>query len=129
MSHHAPHGHLRRFTSGTFLVHICAFLAVILHPLSDTRATTQLAKMIKYMGGSLSCDIVFGLFMFAWLITRHILFMLVIASIYADFPYYSQFRWDPLNGYYASERIYIAFMVLMSLLQVSSVSYLRRIGD
>lgn len=127
MSHHAPHGYLRRSTPGTFSVHICACLAVILHPLSDTRAQTQLAKMMKYMGGSLSCDIMFGLFMFAWLITRHILLVLVIGSIYVDIPKYSQLRWDPPNGYYMSQRIYTTFLVLMGLLQVCSVSYLRRL--
>lgn len=77
--------------------------------------------MIKYMGGTLSCDIVFGLFMVTWLITRHILFMLVIASIYVDMPNYSSLRWDPPNGYYVTNSIYVAFVVLMSLLQVSSI--------
>lgn len=77
--------------------------------------------MIKYMGGTLSCDIVFGLFMVAWFITRHILFMLVIASIYMDMPNYSSLRWDPPNGYYVSTNIYISFLVLMGLLQVRSV--------
>lgn len=89
--------------------------------LSDPRATTQLAKMIKYMGGALSCDIVFGLFMVAWLVTRHILFMLVITSIYMDMPKRSALRWDPPNGYYVSNNIYIAFVVLMALLQVCSI--------
>jgi len=77
-----------------------------------------LAKMIKYMGGTLSCDIVFGLFMVAWFITRHILFMLVIVSIYVDLPVKSSLRWDPQNGYYVSTKIYVGFLVLMSLLQV-----------
>ena len=74
--------------------------------------------MIKYMGGSLSCDIVFGLFMVAWLVTRHILFVLIIASIYVDMPKFSSYRWDPPNGYYVSIKIYIGFLVLMGLLQV-----------
>lgn len=121
MSHHGPYGRLRCTTSGAFSVHICAFPAVIHLLLSDARATMQLAKMIKYMGGSLSCDIVFGLFMVAWLVTRHILFILVIASIYVDMPTYSLYRWDPPNGYYVSVKIYIGFLVLMGLLQVRSI--------
>ena len=80
--------------------------------------------MIKYMGGTLSCDIVFGLFMVCWLITRHILFTLVIISTYADLPYYIPFKWDPANGHYATNTIYINFLALLGILQVRSVSSL-----
>ena len=78
--------------------------------------------MIKYMGGTLSCDIVFGLFMFSWLVTRHIIFMFVIMSIYADIPRYSPLIWDPPNGYYITFNIYSGFLVLMSILQVRLTS-------
>jgi len=77
-----------------------------------------LAKMIKYMGGTLSCDIVFGLFMVGWLVTRHILFVIVIMSMYTDMPYYIAFKWDPEGGHYLTNRVYIGFLALMSMLQV-----------
>lgn len=77
-----------------------------------------LAKMIKYMGGSLSCDIVFGLFMLAWLVTRHVLFILVIISIHMDVPKYNSYKWDPQNGFYATVNICTGFVVLMGLLQL-----------
>ena len=105
-------------------MHICALLAAVLPLLSDARAAIQLAKMMKYMGGTLSCDIVFGLFMVSWLITRHILFMLVIFSTYTDLPYYIPFKWDPANGHYATNGVYIGFLTLLGLLQVRSVSSL-----
>lgn len=105
-------------------MHVCASFVVVLLHLSDARAAIQLAKMIKYMGGTLSCDIVFGLFMVSWLITRQILFTLVVASTYSDLPYYIPFKWDPANGYYITRDIYIGFLVLLGLLQVRSVSSL-----
>lgn len=77
--------------------------------------------MIKYMGGTLSCDILFGLFMVSWFITRHILFMLVFASTYVGVPRYLTFKWDPANGHYVTNNIYIGFLVLMGLLQVRPV--------
>lgn len=80
--------------------------------------------MIKYMGGTLICDILFGLFMVSWFITRHVLFMLVIASTYTNvrnLPY----KWDPPNGHYVTNNIYIGFLVLLGLLQVRSTSPLR----
>ncbi|KAF9646950.1 longevity assurance proteins LAG1/LAC1 [Thelephora ganbajun] len=82
------------------------------------------AKMIKYMGGSLSCDIVFGLFMVGWFITRHILFTLAIVSTYVDAPHYLPFKWDSVGGHYLTYNVYIGFIVLMSLLQVRSISSL-----
>ena len=121
MSHYDPYGCVRCSTSGMFSLHICAFLTVILLPLSDARAPIQLAKMVKYMGGTLSCDILFGLFMVSWLVTRHILFILVIASMYVGVPRYLPFKWDPANGYYVNDRIYVGFLGLMGLLQVRSI--------
>ena len=107
-----------------FSVHICAFLVVLSLFLSDACTSIQLAKMFKYMGGTLSCDILFGLFMVAWFITRHILFMLATMSTYLDvrnLPY----KWDPPNGHYVTNNIYISFIVLLGLLQVRSTSFLR----
>lgn len=85
--------------------------------------------MIKYMGGTLSCDIVFGLFMLAWFVTRHILFILVIVSIYVDVPNYSSYKWDPQNGYYATNNVYSGFLVLMGLLQVRLAPLLCHFRD
>jgi len=75
------------------------------------------AKMIKYMGGTLSCDILFGLFMVVWFITRHILLILATVSVYVGVPRLP-FKWDPANGHYVTNKIYIGFVVLMGLLQV-----------
>ena len=124
MSHYGLNGCVRCSPSGTFSVHVCALFAVIFLLLSDARAAIQLAKMTKYMGGTLSCDILFGLFMVSWLITRHILFILVIMTTYADLPRYVLFKWDPASGYYITNNIYINFLVLMGLLQVRSISSL-----
>jgi len=77
--------------------------------------------MVKYMGGALVCDVMFGLFMVAWLVTRHILFILVIASTYVGVPRYLPFKWDPANGHYVTNNTYLGFLVLMGLLQVRSI--------
>jgi len=44
------------------------------------------AKLLKYLHFQLSCDIMFGVFMVTWFITRHILFMWVCWSVYAHIP-------------------------------------------
>ena len=46
----------------------------------------QTAKILKYMQFQLACDITFGIFMVIWLLTRHILYLRVVYSIYEDIP-------------------------------------------
>ena len=74
--------------------------------------------MVKYMGGTLVCDIMFGLFMVAWFVTRHVLFMFAIMSTYVGVPRYLSFKWDPANGHYVTNNTYVCFIVLLALLQV-----------
>jgi len=42
------------------------------------------AKCLKYVGHDTLSDIMFGLFMLVWLATRHIMFMIMCWSVYAD---------------------------------------------
>lgn len=44
------------------------------------------AKLLKYLHFQLTCDIMFGVFMITWFITRHVLFLWVCWSIYAHIP-------------------------------------------
>ncbi|KAF4974969.1 hypothetical protein FZEAL_8180 [Fusarium zealandicum] len=45
-----------------------------------------LAKCLKYCGFSKVCDVMFGLFVVSWFFARHVLYILVLWSIYADTP-------------------------------------------
>ncbi|SPO37159.1 related to LAG1 - longevity-assurance protein [Pseudozyma flocculosa] len=44
-----------------------------------------LAKMLKYSGLQTVCDAAFGIFMLSWLVTRHILYMVVMRSCIVEF--------------------------------------------
>ncbi|KAK5076745.1 Sphingosine N-acyltransferase lag1 [Lithohypha guttulata] len=44
------------------------------------------AKLLKYLRFQTTCDIMFGIFMVSWFITRHILYVWVCWSIYAHIP-------------------------------------------
>ncbi len=46
----------------------------------------QLAKCLKYLGFTTICDIVFGVFIFSWLLTRHVFYLVTCWSIYSDLP-------------------------------------------
>ncbi|KAG9743522.1 sphingosine N-acyltransferase lac1, partial [Aureobasidium melanogenum] len=45
-----------------------------------------IAKLLKYMGMQTACDIAFGVFMLSWFVARHVFYLAVCWSIYADVP-------------------------------------------
>ncbi|TVY62264.1 Sphingosine N-acyltransferase-like protein FUM18 [Lachnellula suecica] len=45
-----------------------------------------LAKCLKYLGYTTICDIVFGVFIVSWLLTRHVFYMMTCWSVYSDLP-------------------------------------------
>lgn len=57
--------------------------------------------------------------MLSWIITRHILFGIVIYSAYNDAPLLIPFTWAPERGHYLTRDAYIVFVGLMVVLQVS----------
>jgi very-long-chain ceramide synthase len=46
--------------------------------------------MLKYLKYQKLCDTAFGAFMFIWVASRHIVFPILIYSIYRDLPFYIQ---------------------------------------
>jgi len=45
-----------------------------------------LAKCLKYLGYGTICDVLFGLFMVTWFIARHVIYLMICWSVYADIP-------------------------------------------
>ncbi|KAI0521913.1 longevity-assurance protein [Xylaria bambusicola] len=45
-----------------------------------------LAKCLKCLGFTTICDVIFGIFMVTWLVTRHIFYLMVCWSVYRDSP-------------------------------------------
>ncbi|KAH7105404.1 longevity assurance proteins LAG1/LAC1 [Auriculariales sp. MPI-PUGE-AT-0066] len=76
-----------------------------------------LAKMTRYLGFATLCDIMFGVFMVSWIITRQILFGFVLVSTYGA-PKHAPFKWDPATGYYFTRNIHAGFMVFLGMLMV-----------
>lgn len=76
------------------------------------------AKMCRYLRvPALIMDSVFAFFAFSWIITRNILFGIVIYSAYKKGPELLQFKWDPENGSYITYTGYVAFVSLLLALQ------------
>ena len=42
--------------------------------------------MLKYLKFQVACDIAFGVFLVTWLLSRHVLYLFVCYSVYADIP-------------------------------------------
>ncbi|KAH8157671.1 hypothetical protein CIB48_g10574 [Xylaria polymorpha] len=46
----------------------------------------KLAKCLKYLGFTTICDVIFGIFLVTWLITRHVFYLMVCYSVHRDLP-------------------------------------------
>lgn len=76
------------------------------------------AKMLRYLSLPTLCDISFVVFLVSWLVTRQILFLLVIYSTYKDAPKYITLVWAPEENRYFSQNAYYWFTALLTALQV-----------
>ncbi|EFX04155.1 longevity-assurance protein [Grosmannia clavigera kw1407] len=45
-----------------------------------------LAKCLKYIGFTTVCDVVFGVFVVVWVMTRHVFYLMICWSVYRDLP-------------------------------------------
>lgn len=86
-----------------------------------TNGIMQLAKMLRYLAFPTLCDITFTFFLLSWFVTRHVLFIHVIYSAYADAPRLIPFDWIPERGYWLTKPVYTVFVGLLVSLQVSQV--------
>ena len=67
----------------------------------------------------MAANITFVFYALSWIMTRHILFIIVIYSAYKDAPRLIPFMWAPERGHYLTRDAYIAFVGLMVALQVN----------
>ncbi|KAK6208097.1 Sphingosine N-acyltransferase lag1 [Pestalotiopsis sp. IQ-011] len=108
-----------------------------------------LAKCLKYLGFTTACDITFGLFVVSWFLARHVAYLTVCWSIYADIPRFinlgcysgsaknlvgpfpapagfshllEPFR-DPAGTVCFDKEIAGAFLVILLVLQVITISW------
>ncbi|GAM82716.1 hypothetical protein ANO11243_007000 [Dothideomycetidae sp. 11243] len=59
---------------------------VILVVMDVVDIVLPLAKNLKYAGYPIACDIMFGVFILTWFVTRHIFFPMICWSVYRDIP-------------------------------------------
>lgn len=79
------------------------------------------AKMLRYLSLPTLCDASFVVFLVSWLVTRQILFLLVIYSAYADAPKFIEFAWAPERGHYLTQNAYFWFITLLVALLVRAL--------
>lgn len=75
------------------------------------------AKCLRYMQWQMSCDVMFGLFMLSWFITRHVLFNLMTWSVYVDPQKYIPRVWDAQRQIYFSHTLQRTMLGLLLAMQ------------
>ncbi|KAJ1976683.1 Sphingosine N-acyltransferase lag1, partial [Dimargaris verticillata] len=76
------------------------------------------AKSLRYLRLQKTCDVMFGLFVIVWFITRHGLFFCIWYSVAIEPEQYGSVNWDPANGIYYTPAMRWVFNGLFALLQV-----------
>lgn len=102
--------------------YVCCFHPVgivVLLLMDPADVCLSTAKMLKYMGWQTLCDIMFGIFMLVWVITRHIAYAFVWWTCYKDAPALIRFsdRLDLVWGHALTPMSYAVFLVLLAILQ------------
>lgn len=81
-----------------------------------------IAKMLRYVGLYTLCDITFAFFLLSWLITRHVLFVIAIKSVWFDAVRLVPGNgWAPERGAYFSDftrKTFVSLLVFLEILQV-----------
>lgn len=76
------------------------------------------AKMLRYLGFTTACDAMFVVFMVSWLVTRHILYGIVIWSAAFDAKdIMGGYRWIPERELFFTRTVHITFLVLLMALE------------
>lgn len=77
--------------------------------------------MLRYLAFTTICDVLFGLFMLSWLITRLFLFLLAIKSSFIDMPRVIPRVWDPSTGRFMTKEVHMVFNAMLVSLQVRPI--------
>ncbi|KAI9092409.1 TLC domain-containing protein [Phlyctochytrium arcticum] len=116
---------LSHYMNFTHLGHV----VMILLDISDI--LLPLAKILKYTGHQLVCDVAFAIFTVSWIVTRHGFLLLLNVSMYRDslkyLPDESRF-WDPWGKEcFYSMKVYWMFLGLFAALQILLLYWLAMI--
>ncbi|THH31320.1 hypothetical protein EUX98_g2897 [Antrodiella citrinella] len=112
----------------------CTRVGVLIMLLMDVADVfLPLAKMLRYLSFTTLCDITFGLFMVSWFITRHILFIVVIVSVWQHSVSDNDaaFMWNPKGGLYLTRQalqIFVYLLVCLEILQLVWFTMIIRVA-
>ncbi|KAI0065923.1 longevity assurance proteins LAG1/LAC1 [Artomyces pyxidatus] len=76
------------------------------------------AKMLRYLNYQTLCDAAFVWFLISWVVTRHVLFMIVLVYTYLEPPRIGVLGWNPELGIFLTKEAHLVFVVLLCCLQV-----------
>ncbi|KIK98737.1 hypothetical protein PAXRUDRAFT_133548 [Paxillus rubicundulus Ve08.2h10] len=80
-----------------------------------------LAKMLRYVAHYTLCDLTFVVFLVSWFVTRHVLFIIAIKSLYVDSLHLVPELWAPERGNYLShltQKVFVGLLVSLQIIQI-----------
>ncbi|KAK4052939.1 Sphingosine N-acyltransferase lag1 [Microbotryomycetes sp. JL221] len=76
-----------------------------------------LAKLFKYTGKARAADVCFAIFLVVWILTRHVVFGVILWSVYFEVSQVMPYTWKPQQGFFFNRTVHVSFAVLLTALQ------------
>ncbi|GAA5829750.1 hypothetical protein JCM5353_002218 [Sporobolomyces roseus] len=83
-----------------------------------------LAKLFKYAGARKFSDATFAAFLVSWIVTRHVIYGIILWSVIFESPVLVPYGWRVTEGYLFSQGVHVSFCVLLCLLQIITCIWL-----
>ena len=75
--------------------------------------------MLRYINLRILCDVTFIVFLISWIITRHVLAVIVIKSLVVDSVHLVPEMWAPERSNYYSPLVHKTLSILLVSIEVS----------
>ncbi|KAM0792107.1 hypothetical protein ACM66B_004811 [Microbotryomycetes sp. NB124-2] len=86
-----------------------------------------LAKLFKYTGNSKAADACFAIFLVVWILTRHVIFGIILWSVYFEVLQVMPYTWKPQQGFFFNRAVHYGFAALLTALQCILLMWLAMI--
>lgn len=97
----------------SYFMHLTRIGHAILVVMDVSDVFLAIPKILKYQGYTTICDVLFGLFVVSWAITRHYLFPIIIMSLYNKPQKFLDMEWNPAESKFMSPKIRQAYLGLL----------------
>ncbi|PVU89614.1 hypothetical protein BB559_002246 [Furculomyces boomerangus] len=109
---------------GSYYIKVIAVGTVIHVSMDLVDIFLPLAKILKYIGYEIACNLAFGVMTLSWIASRHCALIRLIYNVWVESGIYTTLKWDPENNFYWSVNVRNFFVLFLISLEVMCMIWL-----